>query len=463
MNKKHSIPLVFTLLLIAGSLQLSAQQKHELTVKSAVELAFKNLVDIKNAQIDYQLQQSKNKEIFGQALPQISGNVAANHYFKLPAFLFPDASQAGIYSILLKEGLLPNGTLVPSPVLQQVSFQQPWNFSGGASLTQLLFQPDVFVGLQARKASLEYYEKLVDQQKEKIKDSAYRRYYAILIAEKQVQFLDSSIIRLKKLYRDDSIMYKNGFAEMLDLDRVQVQLNNLRTTRSVVNNAVNLSYAALKFAVGVPQTDTIILKEDLSIDAVKANILYNSFTYDNRVEIQLLEKTRQLQALDMKRHQLGYIPTVAASANYTVNGLGQKFFTHSSTAWINSAFVGLNINVPIFDGFQRKQRVEQSRLTLQKLDNTIGYVKQAIDLQQVVTKESLTNALLNLDAQQRNIVLAEKVYQTTKKKFEQGLGSSFEVLQSDADLQTAQSNYFTALYNAIVARIGYQSSLGKLE
>lgn len=463
MNKKQSIPVILILAFLVSAIQVHAQQPHVLTVRQAVDLAFKNLADIKNAQIDYRLQLSKNKEITGQALPQLNGNVSANHYFKLPAILFPDASQAGIYNILLKEGLLPNGTVVPAPTMQQVSFQQPWNMSAGANLTQLLFQPDVFVALQARKASLEYYTTLVDQQKERVKDSAYRRYYAILIAQKQLQFLDSSIVRLEKLYRDDSIMYKNGFAEKLDLDRVQVQLTNLKTNRSVVGNAVTLSYAALKFAIGVPQTDSIVLQENLSIEAVKANILDNNFSYENRVEIQMLEKTRQLQQLDMKRHQLGYIPTVAASANYTVNGLGQKFFTNSNTTWINSAFVGLNINVPIFDGFQRKQRVEQSRLNLEKLDNTIGNVKQAIDFQQVVTRESMTNALLNLDAQQRNMTLAETVYQTTKKKFEQGLGSSFEVLQSDADLQAAQSNYFTALYNAIVARIGYQSSLGKLE
>ncbi|WP_207491956.1 TolC family protein [Aridibaculum aurantiacum] len=460
--RRMMLPVLAALLSVVG-MQANAQQTHELTIKQAVELAFKNLADIKNAEIDVRLQQARNKEITGQALPQVAGNAAASHYFKLPAILFPDASQAGIYSVLLKEGLLPNGTAVPAPVLQRVSFQQPWNLQAGVTLTQLLFQPDVFVGLQARKASIEYQGTLLEQQKEKIKDSAYRRYYAILITQKQLHFINESVTRLEKLHRDNTIMYQNGFVEKLDVDRVQVQLTNLKTTQSVLANAVELSHAALKFAIGVPQSDSVILKEELSIETVKANLLDNNFKYDDRVEIQMLEKTKELQELDLKRHKLGYIPTVAASGNYTVNGLGQKFFTNSSTSWINSAFVGLNVNVPIFDGFQRKQRVEQSRLNLQKLENTIGNVKQAIDLQQVVTQKSLTNALLNLDAQDRNMKLAESVYATTKKKFEQGLSSSFEVLQADTELQNAQSNYFTALYNAIVARIGYQSSLGKLE
>jgi outer membrane protein len=97
-----------------------------------------------------------------------------------------------------------------------------------------------------------------------------------------------------------------------------------------------------------------------------------------------------------------------------------------------------------------------------KLDNVITNAKLGIDFQQTITRESLKTAVINLDTQERNLELALRVYNTTKKKFEQGLGSSFEVLQADADYQLAQSNYFNALYNATVARIGYQSSLGKL-
>jgi outer membrane protein TolC len=58
--------------------------------------------------------------------------------------------------------------------------------------------------------------------------------------------------------------------------------------------------------------------------------------------------------------------------------------------------------------------------------------------------------------------LAEKVLQTTRRKYEQGVGSSFEVLQADQDFQTAQGNYFQALYDAINARIGYFRAIGKL-
>jgi outer membrane protein TolC len=64
--------------------------------------------------------------------------------------------------------------------------------------------------------------------------------------------------------------------------------------------------------------------------------------------------------------------------------------------------------------------------------------------------------------QERNVELAEKVYNTTKKKYEQGLGSSFELLQTETELETAESNYFQSLYDAINARISYLKALGKI-
>jgi outer membrane protein TolC len=257
-------------------------------------------------------------------------------------------------------------------------------------------------------------------------------------------------------------MLVNGFAERLDLDKVQVQLTNLQTSQNVLDNSIKLAYAGLKYSLGISQNDTVVLKERLSNEDVKQGILNENFKYEDRKEIQALSYSRRLQELNVKRYQLGYIPTLSAVLSYTEQGQGQKFITDKNTFWLKTSLVGVNLSVPIFDGFQRKYKIQQEKFNLRKVDNTISNLKQVIDLQQTASRETLKNALLNLDAQERNVKLAEDVYNTTKKKFEAGIGSSFEVLQSDTDWQTAQANYFNGLYNAIVAKIAYQSSLGKL-
>jgi outer membrane protein TolC len=220
MSQQMKASFLLLLLLTTASFTTTAQTRYELTVQQAVELAYKNVVDLKNAQLDYKIQEAQNKEITGRALPQISASGGTQYYLKVPQVLFPQ-SDVNVYNVLKAQNLIPATTQAPTPVLVPFSFQQPWNLSLGATLQQLLFQPDVFVGLQARKTALNLSASAIDQTKEAIKDSAYRRYYAILIAEKQLGFLNESIARLERLYHDDSVMFKNGFAEQLDVDRVR--------------------------------------------------------------------------------------------------------------------------------------------------------------------------------------------------------------------------------------------------
>src|ERR671921_2547046 len=134
--KKAAVAIL--LLALTGVAQ--AQQKYELTIKEAVELAYKNVVELKNAQVDYRIQEAQNKEIFGQALPQVSANAGVQYYLQLPQVLFPQSDE-GVYSVLRREGLVPDTTKAPAPTLVPFSFQQPWNVSAGATVQQLLFQP----------------------------------------------------------------------------------------------------------------------------------------------------------------------------------------------------------------------------------------------------------------------------------------------------------------------------------
>ncbi len=172
---------------------------------------------------------------------------------------------------------------------------------------------------------------------------------------------------------------------------------------------------------------------------------------------------QDLQGLDLKRNKLSYLPSITTYWSYSKNALRQTFdFFDANKKWFNTSVWGLNMSIPIFDAGQKLQRTKQANLNLQKTKNTIANVQRAIDLQLAASSIMFKNALSSLDIQERNVQLAGKVYNTTMKKYEQGLGSSFELLQTETELETAQSNYFQSLYDAINARIAYTKALGKL-
>ena len=469
LNSQRITVFMFSILLAGSGISLQAQQRYSMTTTEAMDFALKHVAELKNLKIDREIQDAKNREITGQALPQINGSVTTSRFFEIPVTLLPDFVTPQVYGVLEKEGV-QNGSgnpVVPPNDPAQVfpaKFGVPWQASIGFSFQQLLFQPDVFVGLQARSTALKYADLNVKVMEDSIKSNVLRSYYGVLIAEKRQGYIIEGLERLEKLHADQEKLYKNGFAEKLDIDKTQVSLNNLRTTKTQLDNLIYIGYASLKYALGLTQKDTLSLTDTLSSESVKRDLLDgSSFKYEDRNEIQLLNTVEELQKLDLKRYKLQYVPTISAYWNFSGNALRQSpNYLNFNEPWFKTSVAGINMNVPIFDGLQKNFRIKQARLTLDKTNNTKENLERVIDFQREAAVNILKNSLATLDAQERNMQLAERVFNTTKKKYEQGLGSSFEILQSDQEFQTAQSNYFQALYDAVTAKIGYYRSLGKL-
>ena len=471
-NKQvHMIRWCFILsgLLMLQTSQLSAQQKYKLSAQEAVDLALKNVTELKNLQIDRELQIAKNREYIGQAFPQIAGTVSSQHFFSIPVTLLPDFISPSVYQVLVDNGV-KNGAGSPiskpnnPPQFFPAQFGVPWQSSAGIQFQQLLFQPDLFIAISARKKAVDLTEANIRVMEDSVKSNVMRAYYSVLIGEKRKAYLKQSIVRLSKLKADQETLFKNGFAEKLDIDKTQVSLNNLITTANQIEQLVDIGKASLKFALAIDQKDTLELKDTLSTELVKKDLMdLGNFKYTDRKEIQLLNVVKDLQGLDVKRNKLSYIPTIATYWNYTRNALGQSFNLFSfNEKWFKASVMGVNMSIPIFDAGQKAQRLKQAKLNLEKTDNTIENLQRAIDLQLKAAGTILGNSLSNLDIQERNVQLAEKVYNTTKKKYEQGLGSSFELLQTQTELEAAESNYFQALFDAINARISYMRALGKI-
>jgi outer membrane protein len=462
----------FSFLLLAGlflSCQSNAQQIYPVSAKDAVDLAFKNVTSLKNVKLDYDIAVARNREITSAAFPQVTGSLQGNHYFSVPLIQFPDATKISVYDVLKTEGVKDgNGNPITKSgdlLVQKFSFFSPWNVNFGASVQQLLFEPQVFVGLLARKALLESSGLQIKVEEDKVRADVYKSYYAVLITEKQLVYIKESRKRLEKLAHDMDLMYKSGFAEHLDIDKANVSVNNIRSAETQLTNGVQIGYASLKMVLGIRQTDSLVLKDSLSSEQVKQSLLESSFNYEDRNEIKLLNKAKELQGYDIKRYKLSYFPTIAAA--YNLQRTGQRSSAASNASqqpwfWYTTNLLGLSVNIPIFDGGTKRFKIQQSKFTLQKVENTLDMTKKAIDFEQSVSRITLSNALINLNVQENNMELAQRVYDTEKKKYEAGLGSSFAILQSDTELQQAQSNYFKSLYDAVVARIDFLKSLGKL-
>ena len=445
--------------------QDSVPEVHALSADQAVEFALKNSIQVKNALLDIRTQQQTNKEITASALPQISAGGSFNYNPQVGVQTFPNFIAMGTYGVLIENNVKDgSGNPIVAPGdygVISAGFGSKYSVNAGVDLNQILFDGQVFVGLQARKASIRNATLAAEVTMEQIKANVYKIYYQLVVGQRQISTLEANINNYETLLRDTRIIYENGFAEKLDVDKVQVQLINLQTQKLRSQNQVDAGMEGLKFLLNMPQRDQLILTDTLSDDELKSNVLAEEYRYEDRKEYQQLETLIELGNLNVKRYRYSKLPTLTLSGNYSESAQRQEFDFFEGP-YFTSSFIALRLNVPIFDGGARNARIEKAKIDLLRLNNNVSQLRSSIDNDVAQSRIQLKSALSTMDAQKRNIELAQQVYNSTKLKYEQGLGSNLEISTAQADLVTAQNNYYSAIYDAIISKIDYLRASGKL-
>jgi len=462
-------PLVLTIACLLAFLPpaLKAQDTVRLSLQQSLQYASKNQIRVKNAIVDEQIALARNKEVSALALPKVSANgnisyaplVAA---FQVPNFIKQIIAGQGDQPGLVKDAALNQEVVNGMPDVMSLAFQPRWTTTGTLQANQVLFDPSVMVALQARRTIEELAAKGVQMTEQDVKVAVMKAYYNVLIAEKQRGLVDQNIGLLEQMHREMTEMNKAGFTEKIDVDRLSVALNNLRTQKIRVDQVIGLAYLSLKFQMGMPLRTPIALTDSLSENSIEEGILAQNLDFANRIEYQLLETQARLNAFDVRRYKLAWLPTLSLFGNYGYTLYNQEKLFQKGDQWQRSAMFGTTLNVPIFDGFQRRAKLRQAELTLERSHNDLENLRNSLTLENASARITLRNNLLALQNQRQNMELARAVYTTASIKYREGVGSSLEVMNAETALREAQTNYFTALYDVTTSRIDLQRSLGML-
>jgi outer membrane protein TolC len=422
------------------------QATHAFSIQQCVDFAHSHNTQVKNALLDYQIQVQTNRNVTSGALPNISASGGLTDYIDIPTTLLP--------------GILANppapGTYIP------VQFGTKYNANATVNLQQTIFDGQVFIGLKARQTSLDYAMKATQVTEQTIKVNIYKIYYQLAASKVQMNIIDANIARTQQLLHDTKAMHDNGFAEQIDIDKNNVQLANLQTEKLKTQNAINNGYLGLKYLLGMPARDELILTDSVNEDQIKEGIVDTAFQYTDRKEYQYLQLVKKLNEFNVKRYQLSQLPVLSLNGVYQKSAQRTKFDIFGSGDWFTTSYLGLNLSIPIFNGFAKKSNIQISRLQLQQTQNKIEDLKISIDTAVTAAYRNFTTAIQTLDYQKKNMVLAEHVYNQTKIKYEAGVGSTTDILNAETDLKTAQNNYISAMYDAIIAKIDYNNATGKL-
>jgi outer membrane protein len=473
--------LIFTLFIV-GPLWVQAQQTSGgFTLDQCIVYALENTVDVKNARVDEEIALAKVRETRGIGLPQVDASLDLTHNQKLPRFFaqYNVAQGFGGYDENGNPNLDIPGVNGTDIVASQNFFQLPSSGTAGLRIDQLLFNSSYLVGLKAANTYKELSYKTTEQTEINIIENVMKAYYGVLVNRERITLFDANILRMDSTLRTTRALNQNGFAEAIDVDRIQVTLNNLKSERLKYINLQNLSMVLLKYQMNYP------MEQDLAVSGTLSDLKVNEklfeeyregWDYKNRIEYKMLDTQTRLLELDVKNKLSNSIPSLSGFVNlgYSTQSpdIGGLFKTNSNfndngivgpDKWYNYSTFGVSLKVPIFSGLQRTYQVQQAKLALLKNQNSFTSLKQSIDLSISQNTVTYQNSVETLRSQEENMQLADRVARVTKIKYEQGVGSNIEVIDAERSLVTSQVNYYNALYDAILSKIDLDKAYAKIE
>ena len=428
---------------------LFGQDNASFSLDECLQMALSNNENLKNSFLEENVSKMTSREYLSVGFPQISFETGLKYNFEIQKSLI-DISK-----------FMPG---VPEGTEQEVSFGQKYDGIMDLGVNQMIFNGSYFVGLAASKALIELSEKQTVRAKVDLIESVKKAYYIVLNTKERLNLVNSNLERIKSLLNDTEILYENGFVEKLDVDRIKVSYNNLNAEKIKAERLYDLSLSVLKFQIGFPVNDKLSVIgsiEDVIISVNDYDI--QSFEYSDRIEHSILNTNKRLKSYDLKNNRSQFLPQIYANLSYGYNTSSSEYdLFFNSNRWKNFGTVGLQIIVPIFDGFNKRSKINRSKIVVQQVENQIKFLERSIDLQINQNFIELKNAIESLNVSKENLVLANDVYNVSEKKYKEGVGSNLEVLDSNNALKIAQTNYYNAYYQAIISKINLDKTLGIL-
>jgi outer membrane protein TolC len=158
----------------------------------------------------------------------------------------------------------------------------------------------------------------------------------------------------------------------------------------------------------------------------------------------------------MSLEQWNFAPTLAGFYNYNAKILTTGFDMNPNH------LAGFTLSVPIFSSGMRKARVDQAKIDYEMAQINRDIMKDQLMLQEKQFKFNLQNTLENYHTQLENVEVAENVFESYRRKFEQGMATSLDLTQANSNYLDAVSNYLSAIMDVLNAKLQLDKLMNNL-
>ena len=424
MKKLKKLLIISTL--ISTSLGAAAEGKTlQLSLDRACKLAVDSNLQIINARIEIQKNHYQELEARSKLYPTVNGYSDFNYYYAIPRMMMPGEffGQTGEISL-------------------EIGTKYDWGngFKASVSLVDL----SNFTAINLAKSMKAMSTLTLEQKKEEILYQIHELYYLYMSTDAQIMYLNRNIENTNHLLEILDSQNKNGIARKIDYSKVTVTKNNLQTQVDNLEKLKEQQSNMLKYILGLNTNTPVELTDSLT----EQNEILGIDKPDlvNRTEIKLIDNDLETTRLNKRSIRQSYLPVLSASSQFYYQGQQNKFnFFDGKDRFFNVGFIGLSLNVPIFDGFEKQNKIRKYNSEITQLENTKENAINGLRKDYANAMTEYRNSLKAIRRQHENIKVAEDNYNISLQQYKQQMLLLSELILAENSLTEARLSYVDAL------------------
>jgi outer membrane protein TolC len=243
---------------------------------------------------------------------------------------------------------------------------------------------------------------------------------------------------------------------------LELAFNRISVNKTNAENQYGIAKNLLKLQMGYNLEQEIELTgklDEVLIQISNSNPALKPFPLDNNFDYIMVNQKMQLDEFALKNEKAKYLPSIGAYLSHSQNAMRGEFdFFEGGGAWYPTTAWGISVKVPILSSGQRLVQVQQAKIVLEQDKNTIEDLESGLKFQELQLKKSYISAYEMMELEEKNIALAQSIYQNAINRKKEGAVNALNVTQMQNQLLQAEGSYI----NAVMQVLKYKIELDKL-
>jgi len=441
--RKTAAVLIALMLAALGPAALAAQETKPtlvLTLDEAVALALRQ-------NPFYLATQEKVVQARSQVRQAVSG-------------FLPTLNAQGTDTLDEKLFVLEFPSLIPGQPPQRISIDFTKDYQMAMAFSLPLFAGGrLTAGYKQANLGLKASQESVRLSEQETIFNAKRAFYGYLLAKEFSAVAEEALGLAEKFMENVKNLYEVGMASKFDLLRSEVQVANLKPQAIRARNSVEVAVLGLKTVLGIELDTPVEVKGELSappLDPISEAVVDEALA--QRPEIRQLDYQRGMAGEMLKIARGSMLPTLAIGGVYNLWSDALKF---RKSTWQNYYTINLSLSLPLFNGFESRARVGQSKAMIRELDWTRKGLSDAIALEVRQAVLNNSQARETLLSQEKNVEQAREAVRIAELNSAEGLATNLDVSTAQVALSQARTNYSQALYDCVISQAQLEKAVGR--